>query len=36
MEQDINSNTDHFNKMVKDVNSRKFDIAVADFRCVIE
>jgi hypothetical protein len=36
MEQDIIDKTDPFTKMVNDVNARKYDIAVAAFRCVIE
>jgi len=34
VDQGINNNTDHFNRMVKDVSEEKFDIAVAAFRCV--
>jgi hypothetical protein len=36
MEQDTINKTDPFTKMVNDVRDRKYDIAVAAFRCVIE
>jgi hypothetical protein len=36
MEQDIKNTTGHFTRMVKGVSAKKYDIAVAAFRCVIE
>jgi len=36
MEQDKIDKTDPFTKMVNEVSARKYDIAVAALRCVIE